>query len=369
MGELNLSRLGGAALRGGAPDVGAPALLSVRGLSKRFEVARSAREVIMRQPVRYLQALRDVSLDLAAGETLGVVGESGCGKSTLARCLVGLEVPNQGEIFWQGQPMPVTAGGLAQARKVQMVFQDPYASLNPRMSLGAMLEEVLNVHEFAASRAQRNDRVDELLTIVGLPLRFKQRMPHSLSGGQRQRISIARALAVRPQIVIADEPVSALDASVQAQIIKLLEDLREQLKIAIIFISHDLNVIRHISDRVAVMYLGQIVETGATDAVFGSPLHPYTRALLLAIPSSDPAQRSTVPALAGELPDPVHPPPGCGFSSRCPWVVAACQTTAPELIPIRGQGMVRCSNDKAVNAAFAGPLPFHSVGEIHVLPK
>jgi oligopeptide transport system ATP-binding protein len=223
-----------------------------------------------------------------------------------------------------------------------MVFQDPYASLNPRMSLGQMLEEALYVHGLRNSAAQRRDRVDELLLMVGLTPRLRDRLPHAISGGQRQRISIARALAVEPEVLIADEPVSALDASVQAQIINLLEDLRAKLGIAIIFIAHDLSVVRHISNRIAVMYLGEIVEAGRTEALFNRPMHPYTRGLLAAIPIPDPARRTNAPGIEGEAPDPHHPPLGCGFSTRCPYVAEACRAERPALASTADGRAVRC---------------------------
>ena len=345
-----------AAARGEAVEQPAAPLLSAQGLCRRFEVAGGASALLTRRPRRFLQALRDVSLELAPGETLGIVGESGCGKSTLARCLSGLDRPDEGSIRWQGRPMAAGSTPLQRARRVQMVFQDPYASLNPRMSLAQTLDEVLLVHGLAATRGERADRVDDLLLTVGLAPRLKHRLPHALSGGQRQRISIARALAVGPQVLIADEPVSALDASIQAQIINLLEELRERLKIAFVFISHDLNVVRHISDRIAVMYLGQVVETAATEALFEHPAHPYTRALLAAIPQTDPSRRSLVPALSGELPDPTAPPAGCSFSTRCPWVVEACRAHEPVLLEQARGHAVRCSNAAARNARTLDPI-------------
>ena len=334
---------------------GAP-MLSAHGLGKRFEIASGAGMPLRRGPRRHVQALRDVSIELHRGETLGIVGESGCGKSTLARCLSGLDAPDAGEIRWQGRPMAAESSALARARRVQMVFQDPYASLNPRMTLAQALDEALLVHGLAATRAERAERVDELLLTVGLAPRLKHLLPHALSGGQRQRISIARALAVGPQVLIADEPVSALDASIQAQIINLLEELRERLQIAFVFISHDLNVVRHISDRIAVMYFGQVVESADTDALFAQPAHPYTRALLAAIPQTDPARRSLVPALAGELPDPTAPPRGCSFSTRCPWVVEACRAQEPALLGHAPRHAVRCSNAEARVGGSPGPI-------------
>ena len=334
---------------------GAP-MLSAHGLGKRFEIASGAGMPLRRGPRRHVQALRDVSIELHRGETLGIVGESGCGKSTLARCLSGLDAPDAGEIRWQGRPMAAESSALERARRVQMVFQDPYASLNPRMTLAQVLDEALLVHGLAATRAERAERVDELLLTVGLAPRLKHLLPHALSGGQRQRISIARALAVGPQVLIADEPVSALDASIQAQIINLLEELRERLQIAFVFISHDLNVVRHISDRIAVMYFGQVVESADTDALFAQPAHPYTRALLAAIPQTDPARRSLVPALAGELPDPTAPPRGCSFSTRCPWVVEACRAQEPALLGHAPRHAVRCSNAEARVGGSPGPI-------------
>ena len=336
-------------------DRGAP-MLSAHGLGKRFEIASGAGMPLRRGPRRHVQALRDVSIELHRGETLGIVGESGCGKSTLARCLSGLDAPDAGEIRWQGRPMAAESSALERARRVQMVFQDPYASLNPRMTLAQALDEALLVHGLAATRAERAERVDELLLTVGLAPRLKHLLPHALSGGQRQRISIARALAVGPQVLIADEPVSALDASIQAQIINLLEELRERLQIAFVFISHDLNVVRHISDRIAVMYFGQVVESADTDALFAQPAHPYTRALLAAIPQTDPARRSTVPALAGEQPDPTAPPRGCSFSTRCPWVVEACRAQEPALLGHAPRHAVRCSNAEARVGGSPGPI-------------
>jgi len=321
------------ASRGAPAAPPAAPLLSAHGLGRRFEVARGAGALLTRRPRRFLQALRDVSLELAPGETLGIVGESGCGKSTLARCLSGLDRPDEGSIRWQGRPMAAGSTPLQRARRVQMVFQDPYASLNPRMSLAQTLDEVIRVHGLAATPGERAERVDELLLTVGLAPRLKHHLPHALSGGQRQRISIARALAVGPQVLIADEPVSALDASIQAQIINLLEDLRRELGLTYLFVAHDLSVVRHISDRVAVMYLGRIVEVADRQALYEAPRHPYTKALLSAVPIPDPvveASRERV-VLGGEVPSPLHPPRGCAFHPRCPIAVEDCQRTRPEL--------------------------------------
>lgn len=334
-------------------------LLSIRHLSKTFPMARNFRDIVTRSPPQKLRALRDVSLTVQRGEVVGVVGESGCGKSTLGRCIAGLEKPEQGDILWQGTPIAEIENRRARARHVQMVFQDPYASLNPRMTLGQTLEEVLHVHGLAGNAARRRERVDELMLMVGLAPSFKDRLPHAISGGQRQRISIARALAVEPQLLIADEPVSALDASVQAQIINLLEDLRAKLNIALIFIAHDLNVVRHISDRVAVMYLGEIVETAAAEALFTQPRHPYTRGLLAAIPMPDPKQRTNAPSIEGEIPDPLNPPAGCGFSTRCGHVIPPCRARHPDLYET-GEHGVRCLNPAAtLSVTDPGPGSVH----------
>ena len=333
-----------------------PALLSVRHLSKTFVLPRNSREFVTRAPRQRLQALRDVSFAVHPGEILGVVGESGCGKSTLGRCLAGLETPEQGELLWCGDTLTGIENRKVRARRIQMVFQDPYASLNPRMTLGQMLEEVLLVHGLAGNAAERRKRVDELLLMVGLTPLLRDRLPHAISGGQRQRISIARALAVEPRLLIADEPVSALDASVQAQIINLLEDLRARLDIAIIFIAHDLNVVRHVSDRIAVMYLGEVVETAPTEILFSRPEHPYTRGLLAAIPMPDPRRRTNAPSVEGEIPDPLDPPIGCSFSTRCRHVIDDCRSRHPALLADAGGHAVRCLNPEASTAfEFAGP--------------
>ncbi|WP_175995410.1 ABC transporter ATP-binding protein [Burkholderia vietnamiensis] len=306
-------------------------LFECRDISVTFRQPRTARDLLSgRNPLK-LHALRNVSLAVKPGEILGVVGESGCGKSTLGRTIAGLQTPDSGELLWEGRELAAGGDRKTRARNIQMVFQDPYASLNPRMTLGQMLDEVLHVHGLCSGTAERRERVDELLLMVGLAPQLKDRMPHAISGGQRQRVSIARALAVEPRLLIADEPVSALDASVQAQIINLLEDLRTKLGIAILFVAHDLNVVRHISDRVTVMYLGEILESAPADALFDTPRHPYTQGLLEAIPLPDPQRRKRAPSVTGELPDPLHPPAGCSFSSRCPHAVDACKAARPAL--------------------------------------
>ncbi|MDY0885339.1 ABC transporter ATP-binding protein [Dongia soli] len=317
-------------------------LLDVRNLSKSFGENRSLLQLATGKPARVLQAVRNVSLAVRPGETLGVVGESGCGKSTLGRCIAGLYDPSAGEVLWQGKPLSAIGDRKAASRQIQMIFQDPYSSLNPRMSVEQTLEEVLKAHGLVEGGKARSERVEELLLTVGLPPRLKDRLPHALSGGQRQRVSIARALAVEPQLIVADEPVSALDASVQAQIINLFEELRDKFGIAFIFIAHDLNVVRHISHRIAVMYLGEVVELAEADALFDAPRHPYTKALLSAIPFPDPDRRTAAAGLEGELPDPLNPPAGCSFSTRCAWVEEACRARRPDLEQYSEGHLVRC---------------------------
>ena len=330
-------------------------LLKIRHVSKTYDLDRSLSDVLARKPQAQLAALRDVSLTVRPNEILGVVGESGCGKSTLGRCIVGLDRADHGTFAWQGGAFATDRS--ARARQIQMVFQDPYASLNPRMTLGAMLDEVLHVHGMVTGAQARRERIDELLLMVGLTRELKDRLPHAISGGQRQRISIARALAVEPRLLIADEPVSALDASVQAQIINLLEDLRAKLGIAIMFIAHDLNVVRHISDRVAVMYLGEVVEIAETETLFAEPQHPYTRGLLAAIPMPNPTFRTRAPGIEGEVPDPLEPPTGCGFSTRCPFVLPACRAEHPELRQGDQDHFVRCLNPTASTEFTFAPHP------------
>jgi oligopeptide/dipeptide ABC transporter ATP-binding protein len=295
---------------------------------------------------RVVQAVKGVSFELKRGETLGIVGESGCGKSTTARMLVRLEEPTAGRILLEDQDI---AGASRRElrdvrRRIQMVFQDPYASLNPRQSVGRMLDEVLQVHRLAEGKPGRQARVRELLSMVGLPANYASRYPHEMSGGQRQRIGIARALAVEPEILILDEPVSALDVSVQAEVMNLLTGLRDRLGLSYVFISHDLGMVRHISDRIAVMYLGRVVEWGPWQAVSDEPLHPYTQALQAAVPIADPAIEATrdVTPQRGEIPDPANPPLGCDFSPRCPLVQEICRTTEPDLLEIQSSHLAAC---------------------------
>jgi len=313
------------------PDAAAP-LMIVDALSKSFVRRGSFVDRIKRGGSRTVRALHDVSLVVRRGETLGIVGESGCGKSTLARCLVRLHRPDGGRIVYAGQDVLALAGAERRTynRRVQMVFQDPYGSLNPRMSVRQMLAEAILFHRLRKGAAV-NQRIAELLELVRLPTDAADRYPHEFSGGQRQRIGIARALAVEPECLIADELVSSLDVSVQAQIINLLLELQERLHLTVLFIAHDLRLVRHISHRVAVMYLGSIVELAETERLFTKPAHPYTAALLKAAPELDPARRSVVEAVRGELPSPLDVPPGCPFHPRCPKVFDRCRVELPLL--------------------------------------
>ncbi len=318
-------------------------LLAVSHLSKRFTVRRSVLDTLRGRGARRLHAVEDVSLTVARGETLGIVGESGCGKSTLARCLVRLYQPDGGEIRYEGTDVASLRGTARRAyhRQVQMVFQDPFGSLNPRMTVGDCLTEALSVHG-VVPRADIARRVAELLDLVHLPPDAAARRPHEFSGGQRQRIGIARALAVEPSLIIADEPVSALDVSVQAQIVNLLIELQQRLGLALVFITHDLRLVRHMAHRVAVMYLGRIVEVGPTEALFAAPRHPYTRALLEAAPRLIPGRPERADAAGGELPSPLAPPSGCAFHPRCRLAEPRCAQQRPELAMRGGDWPMAC---------------------------
>jgi len=314
-------------------------LVEARDVTKRFPVGRS----VFGRPRAWVQAVAGVSLTLGAGETLGLVGESGCGKSTLGRLLLRLIEPTSGDVRFEGSSLLALRGRALRARRrsMQIVFQDPYGSLNPRMRVEAIVGEGLLIHRMG-TRAERRARVRELLELVGLSPEAASRYPHEFSGGQRQRIGIARALALGPKFVVADEAVSALDVSIQAQILNLLQDLQRRLSLALLFISHDLRIVEHLADRVAIMYLGRIVEEGPRAAVYGAPHHPYTRALLAAVPVPDPTRRPERPALRGEPPSPVSPPGGCAFHPRCPFAIDRCRSERPELLAGRGGHAVAC---------------------------
>jgi len=311
-------------------------VLETRNLVKHFPITRG---IVLKTKVGAVRAVDGVDLQLRRGETLGVVGESGCGKSTLAKLLVGLERPNLGSIEVRGQDMARLGGqALRRARRnIQMVLQDPYTSLNPRMTVGDIVGEPFEIHRDAAPRAGRERAVRELLDIVGLNPDHINRYPHQFSGGQRQRIGIARALALKPEIIVCDEPVSALDVSIQAQVINLLERLQNELGLSYIFIAHDLSVVRHIADRVAVMYLGKIVETGNDEEIYEQPTHPYTQALLSAVPVPDPRLRGRRDpiVLEGDVPSPADPPSGCRFRTRCWKAQDVCAEQEPHLEPRR----------------------------------
>jgi oligopeptide/dipeptide ABC transporter ATP-binding protein len=309
-------------------------LLEVRHLKKYFPV----RSGIFSRISSWVKAVDDVSFEIALGETTGLVGESGCGKTTVGRTVLRLIEPTAGEILFDGEDVCKLDAKRLQwlRRQAQIIFQDPYSSLNPRMTVGAIIGEPLSVHGLAQGK-DLDRRVQELLERVGLSPSYRSRYPHEFSGGQRQRIGIARALALNPRFIVCDEPVSALDVSIQAQILNLLQDLRKELNLSYLFISHDLNVVEHIADRVTVMYLGKLVETAPVDELFRNPLHPYTQALMSANPIPDPTVRTERIILTGDVPSPLNPPSGCPFHTRCPKVMGHCKTLEPPLIRI-GQG-------------------------------
>jgi oligopeptide/dipeptide ABC transporter ATP-binding protein len=334
-------------------------LLEVGGLTKRFNVSNPKGGRLAGRPRAWVHALNGVSFTISRGETLGIVGESGCGKSTLARCIVRLIEADSGTISYDGVDIRALEGIDRRRfnRSVQMVFQDPYSSLNPRMTVRQILGEALSVHRMCP-RSEIPDRVVELLGLVRLPADAADRLPHEFSGGQRQRVGIARALAVQPECIIADELVSALDVSVQAQIVNLLLELQERLNLTLLFVAHDLRLVRHISHRVAVMYLGYIVEMGETEQIFSHPHHPYTQALLAAAPDLDPNKRSRVPAARGELPSPLNLPSGCPFHTRCPQAFERCLAERPELTVRPGGVLAACHlPDPTPQRAYADDPP------------
>jgi oligopeptide transport system ATP-binding protein len=326
-----------------AMEAAAP-LLQVRGLRMHFPVTEG---VVTRRHVGDVKAVDGVDLVIGRGETMGLVGESGCGKTTMGRCILRLEKPTSGEIIYDGQDI----AGLdrralvALRRRIQVIFQDPYSSLNPRMKVGQIIAEPMKVHGVEPEPKRRNERVRELLVLCGLNANFADRYPHEMSGGQRQRVGIARALALNPEFIVCDEAVSALDVSIQAQIINLLEDLRDKFNLTYLFIAHDLSVVRHLCQRVAVMYLGRVVELAECDELFDNPLHPYTRALLSAVPVPDPSVEASrsFQRVAGEVPSKIIPPPGCVFHPRWTLAVAECRLARPELRELRPGHWVACS--------------------------
>jgi oligopeptide transport system ATP-binding protein len=315
-------------------------LLEVKNLKVHFPVKRgmfgAARE--------FVRAVDDVSFSIAPGETLGLVGESGCGKTTLGRAIVRLVAPTAGTVSLEGADITQLDGAAlrAQRRKLQMIFQDPYGSLNPRMTVQDIVGEAVDIHGLAENKSARQKRIAELLKAVGLDATYAQRYPHEFSGGQRQRIGIARALAVEPKLIVCDEPVSALDVSVQAQIINLLQDLQQQHGIAYLFIAHDLAVVEHISRRVMVMYLGKIVELAEAKAIIRAPKHPYTQALISAVPVVDPDSKRQRIILPGDVPSPINPPSGCSFHPRCPIAIDECRTNVPPLREISPGHFAAC---------------------------
>ncbi len=303
-------------------------LLEVRNLVKRFPIHGG----LLGREVGAVQAVSDVSFSIARGETLGLVGESGCGKSTLGRCILRLIEPTSGQVLFKGRDVTQLSDREMRRlrRQMQIIFQDPFASLNPRMTVEEILSEPIEIHGLASNRAERLAKIHRLLDLCGLRREALSRYPHEFSGGQRQRVCIARALAVEPEFIVCDEPVSALDVSIQAQIINLMQDLQKELGLTYLFIAHDLKVVEHISSRVAVMYLGRMVEVATAEALYENPRHPYTRALLSAIPIPDPTLRKDRIRLGGDVPSPLSPPSGCHFHPRCPSVVDQCRTAYPE---------------------------------------
>ncbi|MBI2176809.1 MAG: ABC transporter ATP-binding protein [Candidatus Tectomicrobia bacterium] len=319
-------------------------LLEVKGLKKHFPITEG---VLVQKAIATVKAVDGVSFSIRRGETLGLVGESGCGKTTTGRCILHLDRPTAGEVIFEGVNLAALDEKELRAwrRKMQVIFQDPYSSLNPRMKIGDIIEEPMYVHGLAPGGRERRERVRELLSVCGLNARMADRYPHEMSGGQRQRVGIARALAMKPEFLVCDEPVSALDVSIQAQIVNLLEDLRQEYGLTYLFIAHDLSVVRHLCHRVAVMYLGRIVEIADCDALYENPRHPYTRALLSAVPVPDPEVElhRKLEVVKGEVPSPINPPGGCVFHPRCPLAVDSCKTHIPALREIAPGHWVACT--------------------------
>ncbi len=328
-------------------------LVRIRDLKKHFPIHYG---ILFERTVAEVKALDGVSFDIRRGETLGLVGETGCGKSTLARCVLALEEPTSGAILFDGQDIADLRGDRQRAfrRRVQAVFQDPLSSLNPRMKVVEIVGEPLYVHGVERGRENITRRVRALLDICGLPARLIDRYPHEMSGGQRQRVGIARALALNPDFIVCDEAVSALDVSIQAQIIRLLEDLREEFGLTYLFIGHDLSVVRHISHRVVVMYLGKVVEIADSDTLFANPRHPYTQALLSAVPVPDPEieRKRKHRVVTGEAPSPIAPPSGCSFHPRCPIAIEECRLRAPALRDVGDGHLAACVKAEATEQAF-----------------
>ncbi len=319
-------------------------LIDVKNLEMHFPVTEG---VFVQSVVAMVKAVNGITFQIKKGETLGLVGESGCGKTTAGRCILQLEKATSGQITYEGVDLnSLNAKELVDyRRKIQVIFQDPFSSLNPRMTIGEIIGEPIHVHNIIPDAEDRNKRVRELLTVCGLKANFADRYPHEMSGGQRQRVGIARALAMDPEFIICDEAVSALDVSIQAQVINLLEDLREEFGLTYLFISHDLSVVRHICHRVAVMYLGNIVELANCDELFDNPIHPYTKALLEAVPIPDPdiENARAHKVVKGEIPSPINPPPGCVFHPRCELMVENCSKKMPEFREVKPGHWVACT--------------------------